>query len=104
VIPQQYLEMVEFFSTSLIKENLLKDARKIIGEAKELALDQGVAIKTEIAEEGHTAETIIDTAHRLGSDLIIRGTYGWKGIDKAVIGSITEQVIVGVPCHVLVVK
>lgn len=104
VIPPQYLEMVEFFSTNLIKENLLKDARKIIGEAKELALDQGVAIKTEIAEEGHTAERIIDTAHRLGSDLIIRGTYGWKGIDKAVIGSITEQVIVGVPCHVLVVK
>jgi nucleotide-binding universal stress UspA family protein len=102
VIPQ-YEEMIEFFSTSLIKENLLRDAQKIVGEAKELALDQGVSIKTEIAE-GHTAERIIDMAHRLGSDLIIRGPYAWRGIDKAVIGSITEQIIVGVPCHVLVVK
>lgn len=102
VIPH-YEDMIEFFSTSLIKENLLHDAQKIIGEAKKLALDQEVSIKTEIAE-GHTAERIIDTASRLGSDLIIRGTYGWTGIDKAVIGSIIEQVIVSVSCHVLVVK
>ena len=102
VIPH-YVEMIEFFSTSLIKDNLMQEAQNILREAKELAQDQGVAIKTEIAE-GHTAERIIDTAHRLGNDLIIRGTYGWRGIDKAVIGSITEQVIVGVPCHVLVVK
>jgi nucleotide-binding universal stress UspA family protein len=102
VIPQ-YEEMIEFFSTSLIKENLLHDAQKIVEEAKNLALDQDVSIKTEIAE-GHAAEKIIDTANRLGSDLIIRGTYGWRGIDKAIIGSIIENVIVNVSCPVLVVK
>jgi nucleotide-binding universal stress UspA family protein len=102
VIPH-YDEIIEFFSTSLIKENLLHDAQKIVEEAKNLALNQGVSIKTEIAE-GHAAEKIIDSAKRLGSDLIIRGTYGWRGIDKAIIGSIIENVIVNVSCPVLVVK
>ena len=102
VIPH-YEEMIEFFSTSLIKENLLYDAEKVVEDAKKLALDRGVSIKTEIAE-GNTAERVIDTANRLGSDLIIRGTYAWRGIDKAIIGSIIENVIVNVSCPVLVVK
>ncbi|MEW6002366.1 MAG: universal stress protein [Nitrospirota bacterium] len=102
VIPH-YEETIEFFSTRLIKENLLQNAQNIMDEAKDLALDRGVSIKTEIAE-GYTAEKIVETANKLRSDLIIRGNYGWKGINKAVIGSIAENVIINASCPVLVVR
>lgn len=92
-----------FLSTGLIKEKLMQEAQKIVGEAKKLAMDQGVSIKTEILE-GDTADAIINTANRLGSDLIIGGTHAWSGLDKAIVGSVMENVIVNAPCPVLVVK
>jgi nucleotide-binding universal stress UspA family protein len=95
--------METFLSTELIKANLMREAQKITGEAKKIAMDQGVSIKTEILE-GDVADTLINTAKRLGSDLIIGGTHAWSGIDKAIVGSIMESVIVNASCPVLIVK
>jgi nucleotide-binding universal stress UspA family protein len=102
VIPR-YEEMIEFFATSFIKENLQNDARKIMDTAKKIAADNGVNINIEIAE-GDEAEEIIELANRLKSDLIIRGTHGWTGVDKAIMGSVAEKVFINAPCPVLVVK
>jgi nucleotide-binding universal stress UspA family protein len=102
VIPR-YEEMIEFFSTSFIKENLHIDAEKIMEKARVIAGDHGVKINTEIAE-GDEAEKIIETANRLKSDLIVRGTHGWTGVNKAIIGSVAERVFINAPCPVLVVK
>ena len=95
--------MIEFFASSLIKENLHKDAERIVQKAVSISSDCGVKIDTEIAE-GDEAEKIIGTAERLKNDLIIRGTHGWSGVNKAIMGSIAERVIINAPCPVLVVK
>jgi nucleotide-binding universal stress UspA family protein len=89
--------------TGLIKENLMREAQKIAGEAKKIAMDQGVSITTEILS-GDAADAIINAANRLGSDLIIGGTRARSGIDKAIFGSIMDSVIVHASCPVLVVK
>ncbi|MEW6410157.1 MAG: universal stress protein [Nitrospirota bacterium] len=102
VIPQ-YEEMIEFFKTESIKKILFREAQKIIDEAKEIASVRGVSIKTEI-EDGHTGEKIIETVKRLKNDLIVIGTYGWKGVNKAVMGSTVERVIMNAPCPVLVIR
>ncbi len=102
VIPR-YEEMIEFFASSFIKENLHRDAETIMEKAKEIAMKHGLRINTEIAE-GDEADKIIETANRLRNDLIIRGTHGWTGVNKAIIGSIAERVIINAPCPVLVVK
>lgn len=102
VIPH-YEEMIEFFATSGIRESLLYDAQSILQNAKEIASSQGIAIRTEVVE-GHAAEKIVESADRLKSDLIIRGPHGWSGVNKAIIGSIIENVIVNASCPVLVVK
>ncbi len=102
VIPR-YEEMIEFFSSSLIKENLYRDAEKIMDVARKIAMDYGVNIDTQIAD-GDEGEKIIETAKRLNKDLIVRGTHGWTGINRAIIGSIADNVIVNSPCPVLVVK
>jgi nucleotide-binding universal stress UspA family protein len=102
VIPH-YEEMVEFFSTSFIKDNLRNDAEKIMEKARTMSRDYGVKIKTEITE-GDEAEKTVEAAKRLKNDLIIRGTHGWTGLNKAIMGGLTERVIVNSPCPVLVVK
>jgi nucleotide-binding universal stress UspA family protein len=102
VIPR-YEEMIEFFATSFIKENLQRDAEKIMEKAKAIALDNGVKINIAIAE-GDEAEKIIETANRLKTDLIIRGTHKWTGFNKAIMGSVAERVFINAPCPVLVVK
>ena len=102
VVPR-YEEMVEFISSSMIKENIALDARKVLSEAASIAAEMGVTIKTEIAY-GTEAEKIVETALKLKSDLIIRGTHGWIGFNKAIIGSVIENIIINAPCPVLAVR
>ncbi|MBI3813951.1 MAG: universal stress protein, partial [Nitrospinae bacterium] len=102
VIPR-YEEIIEFFMTDSIKNGLFKEAQKIIATAKGIASGHGVSIKTEILE-GHIEEKIIETANKLKNNLIIMGTYGWRGINKAIMGSTTERIIINAACPVLVVR
>lgn len=102
VIPR-YEEMIDFFMTSSIKKSLREEAQKIIDTAKDIAAGQGVSVKTEI-EEGHASEKITETAKKLENDLIVMGSYGWKSVNKAIMGSTTERVIINAPCPVLVVR
>jgi nucleotide-binding universal stress UspA family protein len=102
VIPR-YEEMIEFFATSLIHENLEHDAEHIMEKARTIAKEHDVVINTEVAS-GDEAEEIVATATRLNSDLIIRSTHGWSGINRAIMGSIAERVFINAPCPVLVVK
>ena len=102
VIPR-YEEMIGFLRTESIKKSLLQEARKILEGAKELASKNGVTVKTEI-REGHAADRILETAADLKNDLIIIGSYGWRGVNKVIMGSTTERVLINAPCPVLAVR
>jgi len=102
VIPR-YEEMIGFFKTESIKKRLLEEAEKIVTSAKELSSAAGVSVNAEI-QEGQTGDEIVKTAARLKSDLIIMGTYGWRGVNKAIMGSTTERVITHSTCPILAVR
>ncbi len=102
VIPR-YEEMVGFLRTESIKKSLFDEAGKILDGAKKLAFDNGVNVKTEI-RDGHAADKIIETAAVLKNDLIVMGSYGWQGVNKAIMGSTTERVLINAPCPVLAVR
>jgi nucleotide-binding universal stress UspA family protein len=102
VIPR-YEEMVEFFRTGSIQKSLYREGQKIIDRAKELASEEGISIKT-IIEEGHAGDKIIETAGRQGNDLIVMGTCGWRGLNKAIMGSSTERVVIHATSPILVVR
>ncbi|OGW23465.1 MAG: hypothetical protein A2077_02780 [Nitrospirae bacterium GWC2_46_6] len=102
VIPR-YEEMIGFFRTESIKKSLLNEAQKITDAAKDLAFSRGVSIAATI-QEGHAGDRIVEIASAMKHDLIAMGTYGWKGVDKAIMGSATERVIMNASCPVLVVK
>ena len=102
VIPR-YEEMIEFYKNETAKRLLLNEAQKIIEQAKGIASESGVPVKDEI-QEGNAAEKTVETAKRLTSDLIVMGSYGYTGINKAIIGSTAERVITNASCPILVVR
>jgi len=102
VIPR-YEEMIEFFRTDSIKQSLFAEAEKIMDEAKKIALPYGVSIAA-MVQEGHAADKIVEISDKLKNDMIIIGTYGWKGVNKAIMGSTTERVIINAKRPVLVAR
>uniref|UniRef100_A0A7C4EQP7 Universal stress protein n=1 Tax=Thermodesulfovibrio aggregans TaxID=86166 RepID=A0A7C4EQP7_9BACT len=102
VIPR-YEEMIEFFMTDSIRRAMLDEANRILDAAMAIAKEKGVTISATI-KEGHAADNIIETAEMLKNDLVIIGTYGWKGVSRAIMGSTTERVIMNASCPVLAVR
>ena len=56
---------------------------------------------TAMISMGRTQETIIETAKNIGSDLIVMGTHGVKGVKEFIIGSNVYGVIESAHCAVL---
>ena len=54
--------------------------------------------------EGDVAGRIVDTAADEGVDLIVMTTHGYSGFTRWILGSITERVLRGASCPVLVVR
>jgi len=63
----------------------------------------GVQIER-LLKEGHVAGTILRTAEEAGSDLIVMGTRGKQGSERAVMGSVAREVTHKAPCEVLTVR
>lgn len=99
----RYEEMIDFFKTEAIRASMFREAQKIADRAISLASDQGVAAEKGIVE-GPAADAIVDAAVRLKKDLIVMGSHGYRGVDKAILGSTAERVILNAPTPVLVVR
>lgn len=102
VIPR-YEEMIDFVKSDSIKRRLRQEALKIIESAKDIASADGITVNA-VIEDGYPSDSIINSAIKLKTDLIIIGSYGWQGINKAIIGSNTERVIMDASCPVLAVR
>lgn len=70
---------------------------------KDRATKRGVDAEGVILS-GSPAETIINIAKEKNADLIVMGSHGKTGLDRLLIGSVAERVIMLSPCAVLVVK
>jgi len=82
---------------------LLEDeGKKVLSDLQKTAKKVGVKFNSKM-EEGVPYEVIVDTAKELGSDLIVMGTHGRKGLDRLLLGSVTEKVVRTAHCPTLVV-
>lgn len=89
ILPEDDEEMI------LAKDNV----KKIV----ELAEKEGV--KTEgLTVKGKPYEAIVETSKQKGADLIVMGSHGRTGLDRLLMGSVTERVIGHSESAVLVVK
>jgi nucleotide-binding universal stress UspA family protein len=53
---------------------------------------------------GRPEEAIVESAKDHGADLIIMGSHGKTGLERLLVGSVSERVIGSAECPVLVVK
>lgn len=53
--------------------------------------------------QGPTSQTILKEAEKLEADLIVVGSHGHGALYQALVGSVSEGIIRGAPCPVLVV-
>ena len=80
------------------------EANAALDAAKKAMLDAGVDAST-VVGEGHAVQEGISRAQETtGADLIVMGSHGRRGIEKLVLGSVTQRVLGVVHIPVLVVR
>lgn len=70
---------------------------------RDLLRQEGVAADS-VVKEGNPAQAIVDAASENDCDLIIVGSHGRTGLDRLLMGSVSQQVVIKALCPVLVVK
>lgn len=77
-----------------LEEEQLEAGERLAGEAKRLAEQAGVQVSAEVDRPNSPADGIVDAAKRLGCDMIFMASHGRAGIDRLLIGSVTQKVLV----------
>ncbi len=85
------------------EEEMLKSAEGKMESFIDEHTEPGEAIETKVLS-GDVAEEIINFADKNSMDMIVMGTHGYRGFEKALFGSIAEKVVKTAPCPVLVVN
>ena len=80
-----------------------KSGKLILEEGECRFSKSGKSVKPILAY-GHVARTILDTAEKQLTDLIVVGSRGLSGIRKILLGSISQKLVRYAPCPVLIVR
>ena len=97
VYPQSLLEELTTQARDRAS-SAVKDAREILQSAGMEVLD-GQAI-----ELGEPRTVILDTAKTWGANLIVLGSHGRRGMDRFLMGSVSEAVAIHAECSVEVIR
>lgn len=77
-------------------------ADEVVGHAKEIAREAGVAKVVGVAEEGEPAEVVLRVAAASG-DCVVVGSVGMTGAKRFVLGSVPNRISHHAPCDVIIV-
>lgn len=86
-----------------VERELKSDGERYLKYAVGVAGHEGVKASSLMAK-GRPFEQIVHLAKGLKMDLIVMGTYGRRGAERILIGSVAERVIEYATCPVLVVR
>jgi nucleotide-binding universal stress UspA family protein len=93
--------------TEAIWENmrslLEEEGRNSLSAVEQMAKKNDVKFEF-IIKEGIPSEDISKTAGEKKVDVIVMGTAGRSGLDRFLLGSVTEKVVRTAPCPVLVIR
>jgi nucleotide-binding universal stress UspA family protein len=88
----QYVQDMQQFATTTVNA-----ARTLVEAA-------GLQVQTRVVESQKTWRAILDEADAMKADLIVMGSHGRNGLDKLVMGSVTQRVLQHTRLPVLVVR
>jgi len=106
-------EVAAWSSAAIYPKDLLEEvwsdahkrARDAVAEARNIL----EAAKIKIADgdatpEGDPRDVLLDQATQWGADLIVLGSHGWRGIDRVLMGSVSESVALHAHCSVEIIR
>jgi len=85
------------------KDKDLPSAKKSVEKISQIAEKEGLKSKT-MTPRGTPYNVIVETAEKKNADVIVVGSHGRTGLERLLMGSVTERVIGQANCAVLVVK
>lgn len=97
-------EMLDGRTMEALVEANRKETERVLSTALEQARSAGIVADTERAQSDLPHEAILETARRLGCDLIVMASHGRRGLSGLLLGSETQRVLVQAPCPVLVYR
>ncbi len=80
-----------------------EQAQALADRVRDLLRQDGVAADS-VARQGHPAQAIVAAAAEYECDLIVLGSHGRSGLDRLLMGSVSQQVVIHAKCPVLVIK
>jgi len=86
-----------------VEARLREIGEEAISDIRQRAADAGVSVETAL-EDGTPHQSILEYADEEGMDLIVMGTHGRSGLDRYLLGSVTERVVRGADTPVLTVR
>ncbi|WP_251343916.1 universal stress protein [Haloplanus halophilus] len=85
-----------------LRETLRSEGESVLDDAAARATDRGVEATTAVVE-GTAEDAILKYAAENGIDLLVMGTHGRGGLERYLVGSVTERVVRRAEVPVLVV-
>jgi|UPI0004B0F431 nucleotide-binding universal stress UspA family protein len=76
----------------VVSDKIKQKGKAIADKTAQSLRDNGVAEVESHIEEGHPGEVIAEMAVRLDADLIVMGTRGRRGLERALMGSVAREV------------
>lgn len=86
-----------------IDERLRDDAESLAKQVQTLMAQSDVKADVDV-RVGQPDMAIVDCAREHGADLIVMGSHGRTGLERLLVGSVSERVIGNADCPVMVVK
>lgn len=89
-----------------VEKDMIGDADRLTERFEEgmiKSIDSDKVKHSHHVYEGHPANVILKTAEESGIDLIVMGKTGKHGIERFIVGSVTDRVVKSANCPVLVV-
>jgi len=96
------------YPASLLEEMLTESnaqSQEAVAKAQQRMIAAGLKVADgETTPLGDPRIVIVEQAKKWGSDLIVLGSHGWRGVDRVLMGSVSEYVAIHAPCSVEVIR
>lgn len=99
---------VGFYDPANLKQAFVEEGALVTEQARRRIADAGVTGDTEVVDaqdaDNDVVTAIADAATRWGAELVVLGTHGRRGMQRALLGSIAEAFLRIAPVPVLLVR
>jgi nucleotide-binding universal stress UspA family protein len=87
-----------------LRDRMLHDADTYANGMAARLRAAGFTVDTEVRPEGDPRSAIVEAAETWRADLIVMGSHGRSGLDRFLLGSVSERVARHAPCSVEIIR